>query len=53
MRPILNQRVELHPDQEGNQVINGSGFAKGAYKMQIAFNSNGKSYYKENIITLK
>lgn len=45
--------VELLPDENGRQIINGAGFAKGAYKMQITFTSHGKNYYKENVITLK
>ncbi len=48
-----DKTLQLTPDAEGKQIINGSGFTKGAYKMQIAFNSNGRSYFKENTINLK
>ncbi len=49
----LDRAIDLRPNKDGSQTVNGSGFAKGAYKMQIAFSSHGKSYYKENTITLK
>jgi hypothetical protein len=29
------------------------GFTKGVYKMQINFTSNGKKYYKEDIINFQ
>lgn len=45
--------LTLQPDQQGTQIINGSNFAKGPYKMQIFFVSKGKSYYRENIVTLR
>lgn len=48
-----DKTIELHPDTEGKQIINGAGFMKGAYKMQISFNSGGKDYFTENFITLK
>lgn len=48
-----DQTLGLAPDGSGEQIINTLAFAKGVYKMQIAFNSGGKEYYKENIITLK
>lgn len=48
-----DKTIELRTDEKGHQMINGSGFAKGPYKMQISFSVNGKNYYKENIITLK
>lgn len=44
--------LELAPDEDGTQIINRSGFTMGEYKMQILFNANGKSYFKENIINL-
>lgn len=48
-----DKKLKLNPDAEGQQIIDGSTFAKGPYKMQIAFSSKGKNYYEENTITLK
>lgn len=45
-----DKTVPLQPDANGIQAID-PGFIKGAYKMQISFTSNGKSYFKEAIIT--
>lgn len=48
-----DQTLQLNPDSEGKQIVNGSHFTKGVYKMQIVFSSNGKSYFTENTINLK
>lgn len=45
--------LNLQPDEKGKQIIDGSSFTKGPYKMQISFSSAGKNYYKESTITLK
>jgi hypothetical protein len=55
MRPsdsALDFSVPLEPDSDGKQLIENSSFAKGVYKMQINIDSEGKSYFKEDIIYL-
>ena len=55
MRPSNSSQdkaVPLSPGIEGMQMID-PGFTKGVYKMQISFTSNGKSYYKEDIINFQ
>ncbi|MCC6372945.1 MAG: FixH family protein [Bacteroidia bacterium] len=44
---------ELRPDSSGKQVLSDNTFIKGVYKMQISFVSNGKSYYKEDVVFLQ
>jgi hypothetical protein len=47
-----DKTISLQPGKDGMQVID-PGFIKGAYKMQISFNSKGKSYFKESIVTFQ
>jgi hypothetical protein len=55
MRPSNSSQdktIPLSPGEEGIQMID-PGFTRGVYKMQISFTSNGKSYYKEDIINFQ
>jgi nitrogen fixation protein FixH len=49
----LDKTISLQPDEAGKQFIQDPAFVKGVYKMQIAFTSGGKPYYKESIINFK
>lgn len=42
--------ISLKLNHEGAQLIDNVAFIKGVYKMKIAFISNGKSYFKENVV---
>ena len=46
-------RVNMHFDATGKQVYNGAGLQKGVYKMKLSWRSNGKNFYKEDIINIK
>lgn len=45
-----DKTISLMPGEDGIQMID-PGFIKGVYKMQLSFNSKGKSYFKEAVIT--
>jgi len=45
--------TELKLDAEGKQVIAGDKLEKGLYKMQLSWQSGGKNYFKEQVITIK
>lgn len=45
--------VDLKFDANGQQTIDGSKFEKGLYKMQLSWESSGKKYFKEQVITIK
>ena len=46
-------KVKMQFDASGKQVINNTGLQKGAYKMKLSWKSNGKNFYKEEIISIK
>lgn len=55
MRPSNSSQdktIPLSLGMDGIQMID-PGFTKGVYKMQINFTSNGKKYYKEDIINFQ
>lgn len=45
--------TELKFDADGKQVIAGDQLEKGLYKMQLSWQSGGKNYFKEQVITIK
>lgn len=45
--------TELKLDATGKQVIAGDKLEKGLYKMQLSWQSGGKNYFKEQVITIK
>lgn len=45
--------TELKFDAEGKQMIAGDKLEKGLYKMQLSWQSGGKNYFKEQVITIK
>lgn len=45
--------LSLKLGSDGKQTITNSSFITGVYKMQISFNSKGKSFYKEDVINFK
>lgn len=45
-----DKTIALKPDANGKQLLSDAGFIKGAYKLKISIESNGKSYYKEDVI---
>lgn len=49
----LDRIVELKPSENGIQLLTVEGIVKGVYKLQLSFSSNGKNYYKEDVINFK
>lgn len=49
----LDRIIELNPSAEGKQLLSDKGLIKGVYKLQLSFFSNGKNYYKEDVINFK
>ena len=45
--------TEMKFDADGKQVIAGGKLEKGIYKMQLSWQSGGKNYFKEQVITIK
>ena len=48
-----DKTIQLKPSKDGKQLIADESFVTGVYKMQISFSSNGKNFYKENIINFQ
>lgn len=46
-------KLKMNFDQNGTQLISSDKLQKGIYKMQLSWIYKGKSYYKENVITIK
>lgn len=46
-------KIKMQFDSFGKQTVDVSAFQKGAYKMKLSWKSNGKNYYKENVISIK
>lgn len=46
----LDRKFELKPGSDGKQTISDNTIVTGVYKLQISFSSNGKNYYKEDVI---
>ena len=46
-------KVKMKFDASGKQVYKGVGLQKGIYKMKLSWKSNGKNFYKEDIITIR
>ncbi|MBL7894912.1 MAG: FixH family protein [Bacteroidia bacterium] len=46
-------KTELKFDADGKQMITGDKLEKGLYKMQLSWQSGGKNYFKEQVITIK
>ena len=46
-------KVKMQFDASGKQLINNAGLQKGTYKMKLSWKSNGKNFYKEDIISIK
>jgi hypothetical protein len=46
-------KVKMNPDIDGIQLIDASSFIHGMYKVQISWKSNGKKYYKEDVLFIK
>ena len=46
-------KVNMQFDASGKQIYNGTGLQKGIYKMKLSWKSNGKNFYKEDVITIK
>jgi len=44
--------VQFSPDKSGRQIIE-RGLQKAAYKMQLSFSSGTKSFYKEEVISIR
>jgi hypothetical protein len=49
----LDRDFNLKPDAAGKCVLSSEAFVKGVYKLQVTFFSNGKNYYKEDVINFK
>jgi hypothetical protein len=49
----LDRIIILKPSAEGKQVLTDAGLIKGVYKLQLSFFSNGKNYYKEDVINFR
>lgn len=45
--------AELKFDAGGKQIIASNKLEKGLYKMQLSWESGGKNYFKEQVITIK
>ncbi len=45
-----DRSIQLKPDANGKQVLKDAAFIKGVYKMKVSFSSNGKHYYKEDVV---
>lgn len=45
-----DKAITLNPDANGKQILSDASFIKGVYKLKISIESNGKSYYKEDVI---
>ena len=46
-------KVNMRFDANGKQIYNGTGLQKGVYKMKLSWKSNGKNFYREDVITIK
>ncbi len=49
----LDRIIILKPSADGMQLLSAEGLVKGVYKLQLSFSSNGKNYYKEDVINFK
>ena len=49
---LRDVKVKMQFDATGKQVLDVAAMQKGAYKMKLSWSSNGKAYYKEDVITL-
>lgn len=45
--------IELAPDKDGKQVLSDPSFIRGVYKVQVAFSSSNKDYFKEETVFLE
>jgi hypothetical protein len=50
---LRDVKVKMQFDANGKQVVDVAAMQKGAYKMKLSWKSNGKNFYKEDIISLK
>jgi hypothetical protein len=50
---LRDVKVKMQFDATGKQVLGVAAMQKGAYKMKLSWSSNGKAYYKEDVITLR
>ena len=50
---LKDLKVKMQFDNAGKQTVDASSLAKGAYKMKLSWKSNGKNFYKEEVITVK
>lgn len=46
-------KTKMQFDSNGKQVINKNVLQSGCYKMKLSWQNDGKSYFKESIITIK
>ena len=47
-----DKEYELQPDSSGEQIISVGSLNRGLWKIKIAWNSGGKEYFDEKIVTL-
>lgn len=50
--PDLDKEIEVKPDASGTQKINTSDLEKGRWKIKLNWETNGISYYTEEVINL-